>query len=95
MGDIAESVWLGGDASPVTHHFFKEAGPWQLNKNSVLVDFGSGFGNLCQGLSLQASLCGFQPRGILHVEAVGSYLAVDAQLLQTYRQESCEEGAVP
>jgi hypothetical protein len=94
MGDLADPEWMKGEANPVTKHFFNESVPWRLNEQSVIVDFGSGFGKLCHCLSLQAWVCGFRPSRILHVEIVGSYLAVDARVLREL-QRSSEEGAVP
>ena len=94
MGDLADNEWMKGEANPITKHFINETVPWRLNAQSVIADFGSGFGKFCHGLSLQAWECGVRPRRILHVEIVGSYLAVDACVLRQL-QPSSEEGAVP
>ena len=93
MGDLADNECRKGDAGAVMMHFLSLPVPWRVNEESVIVDFGSGFGKFCLLLSLLAAAKGFRPRRIVHVEIVGSYLAVDARVLKEV--QASEEGAVP
>jgi hypothetical protein len=75
-----------GEESAVTRHFFNGPGPWRIDHNSVVADLGSGQGNWVQCISFLCDALKFQPKRILHVELVRSYLRVDARVMKELLQ---------